>query len=836
MDDDDMLVTPMKPAVAFNNANNTRHVNNVGASSAANTTNTTVTEGTKAATKNKDAGVARRLKLEVSTTSKNAGKVTRTKKPTGIPPPTSTSSLKQQPVPTKKKAAARPPSKANSGPGIHCLNSPPDSLLRAADKALQTKQGQKSQHVAPALNEEGVPPPSLTKDDGPPTLIKEDNLGSTPASTTMASPPDSVLRAADQALNTRPPMDKVREESANQTTVILSPPPSKKDKLRLMRQVADTPPAKQEKNKIEEDLVVTIQNEEKEASSPMNSNGGSNNSSSMHLRLVRELKQAKEETARALRDVTRLESELAEEKVTKSTTKATPNFYNGGSKNNTEDILETVLELAKRNGEKAAVKWAEEAVRTSNKQPKMGGVNSGLIFTPTQNRIRPSFADAAMSSGLSSPPAISILAGGGSAIGSNGKSSTQKTSPSPAPVRNRRSTPFPKRRTAKVKLGLDFAREDADLGVAANNDNEEEEMEFLIAAARAIPDEYNSELASYFVRRPYLSPEEEVSGAQEENGLLWDQYGVVSAAEYADGARVSQPESLEVVATVEADGSVLVLHGMSSVRRGTPRWGTQNGDGQPTFGWVDIHDVVDGSLGCAYYVERDGTEKEYLLDQIFGEALSTRESYCASLLSAAAALKALPFSRNIPDQSPPLNRGNASVGNQAASQPPQPQMFIPEKTQAFPPMQPHRPELNNANIPPMAPIPQKNVGFEDKAAETGAKMESPPAVKPEVKKDAPPSDVGKKVNSKPLPPPPELVEAPNANDILVSMITFIISTLLRIVWFFVVRLPFKIFSWAVTVFLVSAVLLIIRLSIADDSGASSLGAGIDFGFNHQGIF
>eukprot|EP00957_Ditylum_brightwellii_P183246 13958249-Ditylum_brightwellii.AAC.1 len=190
-----------------------------------------------------------------------------------------------------------------------------------------------------------------------------------------------------------------------------------------------------------------------------------------------------------------------------------------------------------------------------------------------------------MSSGLSSPPAISILAGGGSAIGSNGMSSTQKTSPSPAPVRNRRSTPFPKRRTAKVKLGLDFAREDADLGVAANNDNEEEEMEFLIAAARAIPDEYNSELASYFVRRPYLSPEEEVSGAQEENGLLWDQYGVVSAAEYADGARVSQPESLEVVATVEADGSVLVLHGMSSVRRGTPRWGTQNGDGQPTFGW-----------------------------------------------------------------------------------------------------------------------------------------------------------------------------------------------------------------------------------------------------------
>eukprot|EP00957_Ditylum_brightwellii_P076522 5816471-Ditylum_brightwellii.AAC.1 len=121
-----------------------------------------------------------------------------------------------------------------------------------------------------------------------------------------------------------------------------------------------------------------------------------------------------------------------------------------------------------------------------------------------------------MSSGLSSPPAISILAGGVSAIGSNGKTSTQKTSPSPAP------------------LGLDFAREDADLDVAANNNNKEEEMEFLIAAARAIPDEYDSELASYFVHRPYLSSEEEVSGVQEENGLSWDQYGVVSAAEHAD--------------------------------------------------------------------------------------------------------------------------------------------------------------------------------------------------------------------------------------------------------------------------------------------------------------
>eukprot|EP00957_Ditylum_brightwellii_P199131 15179217-Ditylum_brightwellii.AAC.1 len=59
---------------------------------------------------------------------------------------------------------------------------------------------------------------------------------------------------------------------------------------------------------------------------------------------------------------------------------------------------------------KEILKAKREKFLKSSPKRKMGGVNCGLIFTPTRNRIQPSFADAAMSSGLSSPPAISILA------------------------------------------------------------------------------------------------------------------------------------------------------------------------------------------------------------------------------------------------------------------------------------------------------------------------------------------------------------------------------------------------------------------------------------------
>ncbi|KAL7468014.1 hypothetical protein ACHAXS_008242, partial [Conticribra weissflogii] len=48
---------------------------------------------------------------------------------------------------------------------------------------------------------------------------------------------------------------------------------------------------------------------------------------------------------------------------------------------------------------------------------------------------------------------------------------------------------------------------------------------------------------------------------------------------------------------------------------------------------------MDRSLGCVAYIDGEGNDCEYWLDDIYEDAIKVRESYCVAVSAAATALK-----------------------------------------------------------------------------------------------------------------------------------------------------------------------------------------------------
>lgn len=141
-------------------------------------------------------------------------------------------------------------------------------------------------------------------------------------------------------------------------------------------------------------------------------------------------------------------------------------------------------------------------------------------------------------------------------------------------VRKRVSTPHPKR---------------------ANMNGEE--AKFLAKATETNPDEFDSDLATYMVRRPYVP----------HNDDFWKDMGEMSKQEYNATASVGKPKSLEIYAKIKADGSVLVLSGESNVRHKKPR-----GKKWKVFEEVD---ALDKRLGSVMFIDGQANEGEYELGE-----------------------------------------------------------------------------------------------------------------------------------------------------------------------------------------------------------------------------
>ena len=162
-------------------------------------------------------------------------------------------------------------------------------------------------------------------------------------------------------------------------------------------------------------------------------------------------------------------------------------------------------------------------------------------------------------------------------------------------VRKRILTPHPRRRRPADGEGGDAPSDP--------------ERHLLVQAAESIPHEFVSDLATYYVRVPYV-PSQPDDAATPGSSDPWELHGVAASARfYADVADVNRPPTVEVMARIVSDGSVAVLHDACSFRHETAGGNGSN----------DFHDVdaMDRPLGCVMYIDVDGTEREYWLGEFW---------------------------------------------------------------------------------------------------------------------------------------------------------------------------------------------------------------------------
>ena len=147
------------------------------------------------------------------------------------------------------------------------------------------------------------------------------------------------------------------------------------------------------------------------------------------------------------------------------------------------------------------------------------------------------------------------------------------------------------------------------------------EPSFLKQAVEKVEFEYVTAFATYAVRRPFgLAAEQK----------LWFSAGELNGKSYEKMCLVTKPRTLEVAAKIEADGSLFAIYGEGHAKHQKP-----NGD------WEDFGNVYerDVPLGSVSFVDKDATEQDYSLDEIFEGAVAVRNYYCSSVISTAAGLK-----------------------------------------------------------------------------------------------------------------------------------------------------------------------------------------------------
>jgi hypothetical protein len=152
------------------------------------------------------------------------------------------------------------------------------------------------------------------------------------------------------------------------------------------------------------------------------------------------------------------------------------------------------------------------------------------------------------------------------------------------------------------------------------------EDEYLLRAARCIPNAYGTRLASYIVRRPYIVDDDDDGDGGD--GGTWSRHAhLTDRGEYPCVATASDPNTLELLAHVEADGSVFTLTGRSDARHSrfsaavaaAPSGGGGGGGGSfdddSSLEWVVFDDVesMDRALGKVTYIDVEGNERDYWL-------------------------------------------------------------------------------------------------------------------------------------------------------------------------------------------------------------------------------
>lgn len=323
------------------------------------------------------------------------------------------------------------------------------------------------------------------------------------------------------------------------------------------------------------------------------------------------------------------------------------------------------------------------------------------------------------------------------------------------------------------------------------NSNPLADYDIACRAVETVEDVYSSDLGMYVVRKPYGGNENmeyafPPSCGANENDCNVSWYEPVNS--YIERANVQEEASIEVLARIGADNSVLLLHG-TSCRHGTAVLGAEGNI--VGYEWKYFNDIetMDGSLGKIIYIDVYGNDGEYWLDSIYEEVLKIRENFCSNVFSAALALKV-----SSPE---PNNNGFFQHGSTNHNPPQQPPMPTTETVDAC---------VGTADDFPQHQEPPK--------MQTGA---APPKQHSAQKLD-----------------PKAVEEDLGSADALSTFIMFFGGTITSIIWYFLL-LPIRVMKFTVFVSLVFWLISMIWLYFADDNGALALGAGIDYHLNPPGI-
>lgn len=169
------------------------------------------------------------------------------------------------------------------------------------------------------------------------------------------------------------------------------------------------------------------------------------------------------------------------------------------------------------------------------------------------------------------------------------------------PLRRRMATPCPKRSPKHAP-------------------NVDDEKVFMIKAVECCPFEYESEMASFIVRRPYgLATERD----------LWLSAGQVSSRLYTKTANVGNISTMEVLAKISVDDSYFLLYNDADVQH--------KKDGEPIeYGNVEERTT---QLGTVTHSDKDENDKVYSLDDLYEATVAVRQYYCSTVLATATGLQ-----------------------------------------------------------------------------------------------------------------------------------------------------------------------------------------------------
>lgn len=271
----------------------------------------------------------------------------------------------------------------------------------------------------------------------------------------------------------------------------------------------------------------------------------------------------------------------------------------GGSPASPAVLLDEFKGMVASKGDKEAVAWISQKLEVLNKSSTkrgrggVGGVDLlSSALPPLTPRSRPGSRAASPERG-----GVGGLLSSGSLSSMGG--------------RDGRGTPSRGKRIATpVRKRLD--------GEEVDVEHERVENEFIVAAVKSpsFPTVFGfDDIATFFVRRPH------VMSSQDEDSKFNAYTHFSSAESYLQNSSIYDPDSLEVVAYIEADGSVFTLTGKSDVRHGKMPSVAANGsfceDDEVELDWRVFDDVEesDRSLGAVAYIDGEGNEGEYYLGE-----------------------------------------------------------------------------------------------------------------------------------------------------------------------------------------------------------------------------